>query len=390
MDIETAKGVLKRTHTASLRAGHRASGYHLESGPGVGKSDGVRQACAELAIELQQPVGLVVMMLASISSVDVRGFMIPVKADGKRVPDTVFSTPPWYPTPANTTVFYPDGSVAEPGTWTGEVPAIGKVFLDEFSQAEDDVKKPAAELVYKGQVGDYALPVGWRVVSAGNRMTDRSGVMRELMFIVNRRALLKIDASMPAFLNHWSSRPVDQQPHYLTLSFARKNPDIVFKDAVPEGHDPFCTPRTLCLLDKDLRALRTAEDIARNRLPTDPVAREVAAGWIGGGSAGQFFTHIKYADEIPEIDVIERDPMAAKLPPNKDAQLVCAFMMAHNFTAKNAGKLMDYLGRMHIDMQVLTVSTIAQDRQRGAELMSTPKMTAWLAKHRALLAASRA
>lgn len=390
MDIETAKSVLKRTHVAALATHSRASGYHMESGPGIGKSDAVHQVCAELARELQRPVGLVVMMLASISSVDVRGFMIPVKQPDKRVPETVFTTPPWYPTLSNTTVFLPDGSVVQAGQWQGEIPDVGIVFLDEFSQAEDEIKKPAAELVYKGQVGDWRLDNGWRVVSAGNRMTDRSGVMRELMFIVNRRARLKIDPSMPALLNYVAALPEDTRPHYLTVSFARKNPDIVFKDSVPEGHDPFCTPRTLMLLDRDLKALRTPEDVARNRLPTDAVAREVAAGWIGDGSAAQFFTHLKYADEIPELDTIERDPAAAKLPPNKDAQLVCSFMLAHGFNTKNGAKLLAYLNRMHIDMQVMCVSTIAQQGSKAAELMSLPGMTAWLAKNRQLLAASRA
>lgn len=390
MNIEQAKDVLLRTHMAALTAGERPDGYHLESGPGIGKSAGVEQMCAALARELNEPIGLTTMMLASITGADVRGFMIPVKADGKRVPDTVFSTPPWYPTRDNTTVFMPDGSAMLPGTWQGEIPRVGRLFLDEFSQAEDDVKKPAAELVYKGQVGDYRLPVGWGVVSAGNRMSDRSGVVRELMFIVNRRCKLSIDASMPTWLEWANSQGAGHRPHYLTVSFARKNPDIVFRDSVPEGSDPFCTPRTLCLLDKALTALRTDEDRAKNRLPTSPLAREVAAGWIGGGSAAQYFTHLKYADEIPELDTIERDPMAAKLPPNKDAQLVAAYMLAHGFTAKNGARLMDYIGRMAVEMQVLAVSAIASQGAKAADLMTNPKMTAWLAKNRQLLAAARA
>jgi hypothetical protein len=40
------------------------------------------------------------------------------------------------------------------------VPRVGILFLDEFAQAEDEVKKPAAELILNGNVGTWRLPTG--------------------------------------------------------------------------------------------------------------------------------------------------------------------------------------------------------------------------------------
>jgi hypothetical protein len=55
-------------------------------------------------------VGFVVEMLATLSSVDLRGFMIPQKAEVAGGPPlTVFSMPPWYPTRHNTWLIEPDG-----------------------------------------------------------------------------------------------------------------------------------------------------------------------------------------------------------------------------------------------------------------------------------------
>ncbi len=386
MDITSAKRVLHRTHLAAIRAGHRANGYYLESGPGIGKSDSQRQACAALAAELNRPVGLVVFMLATVSSVDVRGFMLPVKGDGKL--DTVFSTPPWYPTAANTIVFMPDGTVSKPGSHQAPVPDVGILFLDEFAQAEDDVKKPAAELMLNGNVGTCELPVGWRVVAAGNRLKDRSGAVRELMFLVNRRCRLSIDASLPAWLAWANAQEPEQRPHYLTLSFAQKNPDLVFRDAVPAGSDPFCTPRTLCLMDRDLRALRSVEDVAQHRLPLDGDAREVCAGWIGAGEAAQFFTHLKYADELPDIADIERAPAKAKMPSNRDAQMVAGYMLAHHLTTANAAALVTYLGRMHKEMQVVAMRALVAQPNAEARL-ATPAVQEWLVANQALLRAAR-
>lgn len=388
MDIRTAKSVILRTHVAALHLGRRASAIEEISGPGIGKSESVRQSCAELAQEIQRPVGLVPFMLATISSVDIRGFMLPMKSAAGAL-DTIFSTPPWFPVKANTQVVEPDGTWHKEGTWPDAMPDVGVLFLDEFGQAEDEVKKPAAELLLHGNVGNCALPIGWRVIAASNRMSDRSGVMRALMFVTNRRLELKIDASCPAWIAYQDNLPDDQRVHFLTQSFAMKQPHLVFRDAVPAGSDPFCTPRTLCLLDRDLMALRSPEDIKRDHLPTDPVAREVAAGWIGAGEAAQFFTHLKYADELPDIADIERDPMMAKLPPNKDAQMVAGFMLAHNVDAANAGNVMIYLGRLFIDMQVLAVNAISNNVARASALVDSRHYNQWLLKNQKLLIASR-
>jgi hypothetical protein len=383
-----AKGVLLRTHKTALAHGDRANGMYLESGPGLGKSDATEQVAQELAQALNEPVGIVTFMLATISSVDVRGFMLPVKTTAGGL-DTVFSLPPWMPVKGNTTVFTPDGKRHEPGGFEGDVPRVGILFLDEFAQAEDDVKKPAAELLYKGQVGTARLPKGWRVVAAGNRTKDRSGVMRELMFIVNRRCRLSVDPSLPAWLSWANAQMPHQRPHYLTMSFAQKNPDIVFQDAVPAGTDPFCTPRTLCLMDKDLQALRTEDEAARGIMPTDAIAREVCAGWIGAGSAAQYFTHLKFNDELPDISEIEKDPATARLPPNRDAQMVCGYMLAHNVTDKNAGKVMTYIKRLSTEMQVLTVRAITAQKDRAAQIVNEKGFSDWIIKNSKLLIASR-
>jgi hypothetical protein len=389
MDIAAAQQVMLRTHIAALKNNTRANGVYLESGPGIGKSDGTFQLAEMLARSLGEPVGVVVEMLATYSSVDVRGFMLPIKDPESGALVTCWSEPSWYPKRSNAHVVEADGAWHHMGTWKLPVPRVGLLFLDEFAQAEDEVKKPAAELIYKGCVGTTELPPGWRVVAAGNRTSDRSGVMRELMFIVNRRCKLAIDASLPAWLD-WANRQTpEHRPHYLTISFAQKNPDLVFRDTVPEGTDPFCTPRTLCLLDKDLAALRTDQDINQDRLPTDSISREVAAGWIGPGAAAQFFTHLKYADQLPDIEDIEKDPQKAKCPDGRDAQMVCSYMLAHNVTEKNAGQVIKYLGRMNIEMQVLAVRAISAQQERAKAIVVQPGYMQWLQKHKDLLIASQ-
>ena len=389
MNLNHALKVMANTHIASLKLGTRANSIELKSGPGIGKSSTVEDVAAYLSRYLNEPVGLIVEMLATIQSVDVRGFMLPAKAaDGKL--NTVFSTPPWFPVQANIIVFTPDGRKYLKGEWDGPVPRVGIVFLDEFGQAEDDVKKAAAELVLHGEVGTTRLPMGWRVIAASNRLSDRAGVLRSLTFITNRRMELSIDAHLPTW-NDWVSQlPVERQPHHLTVSFANRQPDLVFRDAVPPGDAPFCTPRTLVLMDQDLRALRSPEDIERDMLPMDGVAREVCAGWIGGGESAQYFTHIRFADMLPAIEDIEKDPRGAKLPQGRDAQMVCAFMLAHNVTDKNGTQIINYINRLNVEMQTLAVKTITVNQARAKLVANNAAFTQWLISHKDLLIAANA
>jgi hypothetical protein len=175
----------------------------------------------------------------------------------------------------------------------------------------------------------------------------------------------------------------------MTLSFSQKNPDIVFRDEVPAGNSAFCTPRTLCLLDKDLRALRSQADVAANRIPTDDISREVAIGWIGEGEAAQYFTHLKYADELPDMSDVERDPVKAKLPPNKDAQMVCGYMLAHNVNKTNATSVMRYMERLNIEMQVLSVRAVMAQAERARDIVMAPDFAQWLHNNKKLLTATR-
>lgn len=396
MNLSEVKELLLKTHIGALTHGERAISTTLESMPGVGKSESVFQYAFQLAQHLGRPVGIVVCMLASISGADVRGFMIPMRGTP---PKSVFSLPPWYPSNSDPTddedeqsinywVVMPDGTWHREGGWHEGFPDTGIVFLDEWGQADEDVKKPSAELLLNGNVGSHRLPLGWRVVAAQNRVTDRSGVMREMMHIINRRLLVKVEMSLPTWLQ-WTDEQIGiRRPHFMTVAFARANPDIVFRDKVPDGTDPFCTPRTLCMMDRTLRMIRSAADEAEDRLPSDDIAREVMAGLIGSAEASQFVTYLKYFDQLPTVEEILDDPRAAKLPERQDAQMVASFMLAHHLNEDNAGPFLTYILRMIPEMQILAVQIVTADQKRAQHMYPVPQFQQFLSRHKDLMVGS--
>jgi hypothetical protein len=119
------------------------------------------------------------------------------------------------------------------------------------------------------------------------------------------------------------------------------------------------------------------------------VAREVCAGWIGTASAAQFFTHIRFADEMPDMADIETNPGRAKLPAGRDAQMVCSYMLAHHLVEDNAQNIMRYVLRMVQEMQILAVSVISADPKRLKSLVPCREYQTWLMQNKDVLIASR-
>jgi hypothetical protein len=398
MDLIRCKDYLLQTHLAALNRGERANAYCLQSSPGVGKTEAQGQYVEMLVQALNQPVAMIVFMLATVTSPDIRGFMIPTKNPAGGAPLTVFSMPPWMPRPDGTNIYVcvPTGDPDDPvrwydiGQWDGPRPEVGVLVLDEWGQADEDVKKPAAELQLNGRCGDWSLPRDYRVVSCTNKTTDRSGVLREMMFIVNRRGLLNIEPRLQPWERWVETQRGHKRPHYLTVSFARANPGIVFRDGVPESSEQFCSPRSLVLMDKDLRGVRTAAQEERGELLdlNDPVAHECVAAWIGAAAGGQFLAHLKYADQLPHPDDIVKNPMTAKLPPRQDGQMVCAFKLIEHISEENVTPFLKYIGRMHQDMGVLAITSINADPRRARFVFPTAEYRDWQRKNKQVILAA--
>jgi hypothetical protein len=65
-------------------------------------------------------------------------------------------------------------------------------------------------------------------------------------------------------------------------------------------------------------------------------------------------------------------------------------MLAHGVTKKNADKIMAYLKRMQIEMQVLSVRAITANQERAKDIVNSAQFSQWLLKNKELLFASRA
>src|SRR4029079_11376225 len=116
----------------------------------------------------------------------------------------------------------------------------------------------------------------------------RSGVVKQLAFLQNRRKIINIQPDYKP----WEAWAIKNDIHPLVVSFARRYPQMVFKETIPKEPGPFCTPRSLVLCARDLLELREDKhgDLS---LPDDAIALEVVEGWLGSATQPVFMTHIR-------------------------------------------------------------------------------------------------
>ena len=351
MNLREAKTLIKKLFVCQIETGERFS-VELVSGPGIGKSEGLAQVAEELSLPedkggLGSPCGFLPFFLSTKEAPDIGGFGIPTK-DTDGTPIMKWTKAPWMPT-ANS-------------------PEHGIVFLDEFRQSNHDVQKPAAELLLNGAVGESKLPITWMVVAASNRESDRSGVMRELAFIANRRMEIKVDPNLDAWVE-WAER---KGLHWAAVAFAKHQPGLIFGDTIPAKPGPFCTPRSFAKMSNIIGTLEME------------MFTEASAGLIGEGVSAQFCAFLRVVEQLPSFDDIINDPKKCRLPETDrpDAQYATMQMIAHRVDDDTATPAFTYLKRMPKEFQVAGLKATLR---RCPAVLRSPDFSAWVRENKELL-----
>jgi hypothetical protein len=332
----------------------------FEGPPGIGKSDVIRSLPEILSGLYGEKFGYAECLAPSLDAPDVRGFLIPTKDEHGRAVAR-YTYPAIMPSP--------EYLAAHPR---------GIAFVDEFGQADHAVAKSLAPFILEGAIGDYKLPPGWWVITASNRVSDRSGVVKPLMHLINRQRKVNIIPS----LNGWKTWAIDAGVHPMGVSFAMQHPAVVFSAEVPADPRPFCSPRSF------VSAMRYMQEVAGSsmNLPSDPVTQEFVTGDIGTAAAAAFFAYIKVAEHLPEIEDVKRNPSTAKLPPPERLDAVWAVqqMCIYHADAEFMEPIWEYMMRLPRDMQVSTAQTLMNKRNSGV-LLNSKSFAKWITENKALI-----
>lgn len=337
MNIKEFKQFVKAVFHLQQKTGIRFS-IEGRAISGIGKSESMPQVCRELSAEMGEPVGCLQEFLSTRDQPDVAGFGLPSKdVDGTHI--MVRTLAPWMPRAGS--------------------PRFGIIVLDEFPQAPNEVKKPAAELLLNGAVGESRLDIGWMVIALGNRMEDRSGVYKDMAFIENRRCLINITAQMEP----WAEWAEQNGIHPMAIAFAKFKPGSVFPEKVPDKPGPFATPRTLVKLSYMIDVL------------PEKLLLEAAMGYMGEGSGAEFMSFLRVYSEIVTFEEIVKDPMNVKVPTKMDACYATMQMLAHRVSPQTAQQAFKYLRRMTPEFQI---AGLQASLRKSPDMVHSPEFRNWL------------
>lgn len=236
---------------------------YLWGSPGVGKSSLVRQAASSLNLEL------IDIRTTLLDPVDLRG-----------LPKLTGDSATWCP-PA----FLPrDGD--------------GVLFLDELALAPASVQGGCLQLTLDRRIGEYALPDGWSIVAASNRLEDRAGGHRLISSLSNRFVHIDLDVSH----EDWQAWALSANVAAEVRAFLNYRPALLSQFDPASGARAFPTPR----------AWSFVSDLI-HRAPAH-LLLPLVAGCVGDGGAAEFVAFLKLYRELPDLDDVLSRPDAASVP----------------------------------------------------------------------------
>ncbi len=280
-----AKKVHRNTRTTRIsdarvvvkRAMQRKRPVFLWGGPGIGKSDLVRQITKEFAgDDVKNPRSLLIdVRLALMEPIDLRGMpFLNREANKDGTDDNNMS---WAPPDC-----LPSAELAA---------KYDKVvlFLDEMNSAVPSVQSAAYQLCLDRAVGNYRLPDNVDIIAAGNRETDRSVTFRMPKALANRFIHLNMDVNFEDWFD-WAVRNKIHSDVVGYLTFAKSDLSN-FDPVLPES--AFASPRTWEFVSDIISPMDGDQELSSAQ------EMDMVAGTVGEGIALKFVNHRRYAHRLP-------------------------------------------------------------------------------------------
>jgi hypothetical protein len=236
------------------------------------------------------------------------------------------------------------------------------IIMDEFNSAQRPVQAASYKVVLDKQVGMHDLHKNVVMMCAGNLSTDKA-IVNDLGTAMQSRLInFVLKVCEPSF-QKWANG--DGDIDYRVKSF------ISFKSDMLHMFDPnhddltFPCPRTWEFMSKIIKPMGV---IGMEKLP-------LLSGTVGYKAGQEFFSYCQLFQDIPTIADIENDPMGCRLGTEKSVHYAMSGMVGGKMTPANATPLVQFLSRLDIDFQVVTLrAAIARDR----DIRKNPEIAKWI------------
>lgn len=242
------------------------------------------------------------------------------------------------------------------------------LFLDELTNADDDVKKAAYKLVLDRMVGQKHLHEKCFIVCAGNDIND-GAMAGELGTAMQSRLMhIVVDMCFNTWMGWAIENGIDQRIRDY-LNFTKSQNDQKLYTFRPDHTDKtFASPRTWEFADKLLKT----HDFDDEDMYT------LQAGVLSDGVAAQFMEFCLVYKDLPKIDTILQGPEYATMPDGLSSIFAMCGTVAAALTVANAPKLMVYIKRMPPEFIIITLMDAIK---RDPTLKQDPQIRTWAMTH---------
>ncbi len=328
----------------------------MSGSPGIGKSAIVQQIAKENNLHM------IDVRLSQCDPTDLLGFPFINKEHTKAsyIPMDIFPLAP-------ADDYHPE---TNPTAFAGTPVPDGKsgflLFLDEINASSLAVQAASYKLILDKQVGQHKLHPKTRIVAAGNLITDKAIVNRQSTAMQSRLVHMEL-VTDPKLWQEWAaSNNIDHR----ILAYISSKPDDLYNFKPDHNDHTFAFVRTWEFVSKIINH-------KKRPISTDKLSEylPLLAGTIGEGVAQAFVAHTNIYTNMPSIQEIIARPKMAKLDNDPAFRYGVSHMIAAYADKKNMGILMDYIDRLPIEFQTITLQNVMR---RNAAMIDEPPVKKWI------------
>lgn len=306
--------------------------------PGIGKSDMIRQVAAEFNLKV------IDFRLAQADPTDLSGFPT-LNEDRSRC----HYAPP---------ITFPLSTDKVPKGYSGWL-----LFLDELTSAPQMVQAAAYKLILDRQVGEHDLHPNVRIISAGNKVTDKAVVNRMSTALQSRVITLETEIVNEEWHEWAGENNIDPR----IIAYTQWKPTQLYNFNPNHQDVTYPCPRTWAFADKLLKIWSSVS--------LDNLA--VLSGTIGKGTAAEFISFCGIYQSLPTVHELKTNPNGVNLDiARKDILFAICSILAHEYNADCGQAFITIIERLPIEFRVIACQNILS---KNPKLQDEPNLKAWIA-----------
>ena len=327
---------------------------HLSGAPGTGKTEGIGGRARAEGFGFQADT------LGTMESVDMRGLPAHDGTGG-----VMWSRPDFLVRLDKLAAQFSDSIVV----W----------LIDEINANNASIQVPCMALIRERHIGPHYLPANVRIVTAGNRGSDRAAAQRMGTALANRLCHVPVDSpASPDGVKEWTAWGSANNVHPMMLAFMmlRGAPSGIagepgFQPGLLHNFDP-ASPEPAFPSPRSVTEAAKACDAPRH------IRRGIVQGLCGEGFAAEFDGFAEIYGSLPPILSILSNPTGAKVPDAPSAQFAVSMALGRAATPSNFASVLTYMARVGREFEIVTVTDALR---RCPDLTDTAAFITWAARN---------